>query len=274
MSKMNSLQRKGTDAIAQYKEGNEMLESIELSALLISIIAGLFLGIPSGPALFFVLDTTLEEGKLAALKVYGGFMAAKLLYLAVALLANDFISTHQKLESVLFLIASVLLMVWGVVIIVKSKKRKDAIESKSKKKHEEASGSFYKTGFLIGVSNPVIPFIYLTVLQFIKIYANNPNTLKYLLNIAVMEAVTFLVLAGIAGILLKGGAFIQKHWNKVVMVVGVVLVCAGGYQAYHLVNVERGEIKVNNDENMLEEQLENIEEKTGSQPKSNASAGQ
>ena len=233
-----------------------MFESIELSALLISIIAGLFLGVPSGPALFFVLDTCLKESKAAALKVYGGFMAAKVLYVALALLANDFISSHKKLESIFYLTASALLVVWGVVMIVKSNQRDDD------GKETEVS-SFYKTGFVVGLSNPVIPFIYLTFIQFIKIYARNVTLLKYILNITIMELVSFLVLVVIAWILLSGGKMVQNHWSKAVKVMGAFLICAGSYQVYQLVDYKNGEISIKSDENVLEEQLEEVEEQTG-----------
>ncbi|AHM59726.1 putative threonine efflux protein [Flammeovirgaceae bacterium 311] len=237
-----------------------MFESLELSALLISIIAGLFLGVPSGPALFFVLDTCLKESKTAALKVYGGLMGSKLLYIALALLANDFISSHQKLETIFYLIASCLLMLWGIVIIIKSNKSNE-------KKRDFAEGSFYRNGFIVGLSNPIIPFVYLTFLQFIKIYANDVTTLKYILNIAIMETVSFLVLAAAAGILLSGGRMVQNHWNTMVRLMGIFLFCAGSYQVYHLIDLKKGgDIDLKSNENVLEEQLENIEEKSGEQP--------
>jgi threonine/homoserine/homoserine lactone efflux protein len=237
-----------------------MFESFELSALLISILAGLFLGVPSGPALFFVLDTCLKVSKSAALKVYAGLMGSKLLYIALALLANDFISTHQKLESVFYLIASCLLMLWGIVMIIKSNQTKD-------KRREFSHGSYYRNGFIVGLSNPVIPFVYLTFLQFIKIYARDVNILKYLLNIAIMEAVSFMVLAVMATILLSGGRIIQTHWNKMVGLMGIFLFCAGSYQVYHLVDFTEGEgISIKSNENVLEKQLEKVEEKTDSKP--------
>ena len=235
-----------------------MFESFEMSAVLISVIAGLFLGIPSGPALFFVLDTSLKEGKAAALKVYGGFMAAKMLYVALALLTNNFISAHRKLESFFYLAASVLLMLWGVFIIIKSNKRKE-------RKGQTKVDLFYKKGLVVGLSNPVIPFIYLTFIQFIKAYATNVTTIKYILNIFILEAVSFSVLAGIAWLFLSGGRLVQNHWSKIVMMMGIFLLCAGSYQVYQLVDFKQGSFSIKNEENVLEQQLENIEEKSGNQ---------
>lgn len=230
-----------------------MFEFFELSALLISIIAGLFLGVPSGPALFFVLDTSLQDGKAAALKVYGGFMAAKVLYVMLALLANDFISANQKLESVFILAASFLLMLWGIFILFKSNKR-------SEKDSHLHVNRFYRKGLIVGLSNPVIPFIYLTLMQFIKIYAHNVTTFKYILNIAIMEAVSFLVLAGAAWILLSGGRLVQNHWNKMVKVMGIFLFCAGSYQVYQLIDYNKGEMSIRSNQNVLEQQLQEVEE--------------
>lgn len=236
-----------------------MFESFELSALLISVIAGLFLGLPSGPALFFVLDTSLKEGKAAALKVYGGFMAAKLLYMALALLANDFISSHQKVESVFYLVASLMLMLWGVLMIFKSHKRE---ESKSNF-HVDL---FYRSGLIVGLSNPVIPLIYLTFIQFIKIYTIDVTTFKYIRNIVILEIVSFSVLAGIAWLLMNGGRLIQFHWNKIVRLVGIILLCAGSYQVYQLVNYNKGELTISSGENVLDQQLEYIEEESNNYP--------
>jgi threonine/homoserine/homoserine lactone efflux protein len=235
-----------------------MFESIELSALLISIIAGLFLGVPSGPALFFVLDTCLQIGKAAALKVYGGFMGAKLIYIALALLANDYISSYPKVESALYLAASFLLVVWGVVILFKSSKQ--AKTSGTQAYHN----SLYRTGFIVGISNPVIPFVYLTFIQFIKIYARDVTIFKYLLNITIMEAVSFLVLAGAAWLLLSGGQMVRTHWNKLVKVMALFLIVAGSYQVYQLVDFSGNSVHINDEENPLEEQLEKVEEETQS----------
>lgn len=232
-----------------------MFESFELSALLISVIAGLFLGVPSGPALFFVLDTSLKEGKSAALKVYGGFMGAKVLYVILALMANDFISANQKLESLFFLTASFLLILWGFVIIFKNNKR-------SEKGSSLNVNRFYRRGLIVGLSNPVIPFIYLTFIQFIKNYTNNPTAFTYIQNIAILEAVSFLVLAGSAGILLSGGLLVQNHWNKIVKLMGIFLLCAGSYQVYQLIDYKKGEVSIRSNQNVLEQQLENIEEKS------------
>lgn len=230
-----------------------MFESFEMSAVLISVIAGLFLGVPSGPALFFILDTSLQDGKAAALRVYGGFMAAKLVYVILALLANDFISSHKKIESFFYLAASFLLMLWGAFILIKNTKRKTSHQ-------QNATGLFYRRGLVVGLSNPVIPFIYLTFIQFIKIYAKDVTTFKFVLNIAIMEAVSFLVLAGASWLLLSGGKAVQNHWNKIVKLMGVFLLCAGSYQVYQLVDFKEGEFSIKSEENVLEQQMEGIEE--------------
>lgn len=230
-----------------------MIESFEISALLISVIAGLFLGVPSGPALFFILDTSLQDGKAAALRVYGGFMAAKLVYVILALLGNDFISSHKSIESLFLLIASFLLMLWGAFILIKSTKRKET-------NRKTATGLFYRRGLIVGLSNPVIPFIYLTFIQFIKIYATNVTTFKFVLNIAVMEAVSFLVLAGSAWLLLSGGRMVQNHWNKIVKLMGAFLLIAGSYQVYQLVDYKEGAFSIKSEDNVLQQQMEGIEE--------------
>lgn len=229
-----------------------MLESFELSALLISLFTGLLLGIPVGPTMFLIVDASMQVGKKAGFKVYCGFMAAKLLYMSVALLANSFITSNKSLESAFYLVASSMLVVWGVIIFFKSVKKKEAIKPSE-------SGLLFKRGLMVGLSNPVIPFIYLTFIQFIKLHSTEATTITYLVHIFIMEAVTLLVLASIIALLLKGGAFIENHWNKVVKAMGVVLICAGAYQVYEMINLNDGEIEISNDKNVLEEQLEQIE---------------
>ena len=232
-----------------------MFDSLELSAILISIIAGILLGIPSGPARFFVIDTCIKESKKAALKVYGGLLVSKLLYAGLALLANDFISSHKKVEAIVYLVAAFLLMVWGVVIVVQSRKKVDT-------SIEINTSSQFKKGFIVGISNPIIPFIYLTYFQFLKIYADEMYLLKYIWNIFIFEVASFVVLALIAMMLLSVGKKVLNHWNKITLVMGIFLFCAGAQQVYQHVEYKNG-FKIINEKNVLEKQLEEVEARKG-----------
>ena len=68
---------------------NNFLNSPGVTSLLIAIVGGFLIGLPTGPARFFVVDTSLNEGRSAALRVYGGLFCAVLLYAGLALLADD-----------------------------------------------------------------------------------------------------------------------------------------------------------------------------------------
>jgi hypothetical protein len=68
------------------------------------------------------------------------------------------------------------------------------------------------------------------------------------------------VLAGSTWLLLKGGHLVQDHWNKIVKLMGIFLLCAGSYQVYQLVDYKQGDFNIRNEGNVLEQQLEDIEE--------------
>ena len=235
-----------------------MFESIELSVILISAIAGALIGIPTGPSHFFTVDTFMNEGRIAALKVYGGLLTAKLLYAGIALLTNDLISSHPKIEPIVYLLASLLLMGWGVFIIVKSKsgEKKDS-SSKDSSSIDINIKSLFKKGFVLGISNPAIPFVYLAFVQILKMYAENINTVGYIIYIGVFEIISFITLAGIAMLLLIKKGKVLDQWHKVKIGMGVLIFFLGAYNVYQHVEIKDG-IHLRNGGNALEKNINGL----------------
>lgn len=226
---------------------DQILKSGTTSALVIAVVAGLISGVPSGPARFFVVDTCLNDGRKSALKVYGGLFTALLFYASLAFIANDFISGHEKIESISYLVASVLLVVWGIIILLAGNTSKKASISLNIK-------SWYKKGFVIGISNPVIPFIYLTLLQLIKIYSKKPSLVSNMIFILVFEIISFLTISVITLFLLDKKDKVMDYWKKVKLTMGTFLVIAGSYHTIQQLDFSNG-VKIKNNENFLEEQV-------------------
>lgn len=228
---------------------NQMFDSLELSALLISIIAGILIGIPTGPARFFVVDTCLNDGKKAALKVYGGLFTAILFYACLAIFASDLISRNQTIESIFYLLASILLVVWGVVISLKSNQN-------SNTSIQLNLGSWFKKGFVVGISNPVTPFIYLTFIQLVKVYSSKPSLFNNILFILVFEFFSFLTISLIALLLLHKRDIVLNNWKRVKLIMGIFLICLGTYHTFQQLDFSNG-IEIKSSQNLLEKQVDN-----------------
>ncbi len=226
---------------------DQIIDSLEFSALLISVFAGIITGIPTGPARFFVLDTCLNDGKRAAAKVYGGLFTAVMLYACLALSANNYISGNERIESVFYLAASLLLILWGIIIILKSNK-------KNKASIRLNFGSWFKKGFIVGISNPVTPFIYLTFVQLIRIYAKSVTTVTNVLFILIFELFSFLTISIIVLIVLHRKEIILNHWYKVKIVMGIFLISLGSYNTWQQVDFRNG-IELNKNDTFIEEQV-------------------
>lgn len=216
--------------------------------MLISVLAGIMLGIPTGPARFFVVDTCIKEGKRAALQVYGGLMTTKFFYAFVALLIINLLTLSKEVEALVYLIGSFVLIIWGGIIIAKSRKDSgDAIEL--------SVDSLYKKGFLVGISNPAIPFIYLGFLQVIKAYTKETSTMKYVIDILTFEFASFLTLALVSWLLLQEKSKLLQHWGKVKFAMGLLIVSIGTYQVFQHLEFNNG-IQLKDSESMLEKQAE------------------
>lgn len=225
------------------------LNSLGIASLLLAFIGGSLIGLPTGPARFFIVDTSLNEGRKAALQVYGGLFSAVLVYAGLALLGDDFISRNRQIETISYFIASLLLIFWGCFII---KGRKD-----SKSSIKINVGSWFTKGLLTGLSNPVIPFIYLTFLQVLKLYTGNLPFSGKVLYILLFEFFSFLTTALVALILMKKRKKIQGGWKSVKILMGTLLIGLGAYNSYQQLDFSNG-IKIKQNENLLEEEAKKL----------------
>lgn len=206
---------------------------MDLLVLGIIIGAGILIGIPTGPARFFVVDTRLQDGKTAAIKTYLGFFLAVLVYAGIALLADDYISRHEKVRIAAHLAASVLLVLWGLLIIIKSRKSKNSSLDFSFK------SSFLK-GLAAGLSSPVSPFIYLAFMQTLRIYADELTLWNKALAILLFECTAFLTTWGVAALLKNKKQNVRSKWTTVKICMGILLISIGTYQASQRLSFKDG----------------------------------
>lgn len=230
------------------------IELLDLSSFLIAIVAGILIGIPTGPARFFVVDTSLHKGKIPALKVYGGFLTAILAYAGLALIADGFISRNEEAESIAYFVASILLIFWGVFIIFNSDDKK-----KKSRSIDLNLNSLYMKGLVVGLSNPVIPFIYLALLQVLKAYSDETTFLQKAMFILTYEIFSFLTTWIIARMVAKKKELMIGNWNMVKIAMGFVLIGLGVYNAYQLLDFRDG-ISLREHKSMFEEEAEKAEE--------------
>lgn len=225
------------------------LSSFGITTMLITILGGVVIGFPTGPARFFVVDTCLNEGRTAALRVYSGLFCAILIYAGLALLADDLISRHKKIESYSYFIASLLIMFWGGFIVFKSRK-----ENQSSIKFN--FGSWFVKGFSAGLSNPIIPFIYLAFIRLLNFYSQNVSLLEKSLFVLVFESFSFFTTFVVALILMKRRKKVLSVWRVVKIFMGVILICLGAYNAYQQLDLSDG-IRIKQPESLLEEKTNN-----------------
>ena len=225
---------------------SDFLELFNTTTLLITALGGIPIGIPTGPARFFVLDTSFKKGRSAALQVYAGLFCAILIYGGLALLADDFISKHKKIESVSYLVASLLLIFWGGFIIFKSNKE-------NKKPQKLKFGSGFLKGGVTGFSNLVIPFIYLAFIQALKIYTDDLSLLQKGMFILLFESFSFLTTSGLAVTLMKNKKKVGGNWTVVKILMGCILIGYGVYSSYRQLDFSDG-IEIKQSESFLEKQ--------------------
>lgn len=212
------------------------------------MVAGIFIGLPTGPARFFVVDSYLNNGRKEALKVYLGLFAAILIYAGLALLAAGFLSRHQQVENISYVVGSILLISWGIFIVVKGRKN-------SGSSIEVGAGSGFRKGFLTGLSSPVTPFIYLTLIQLLKLNTGSDSVLGILIYLLVFEICSFVTTFAISYWAHSNEKEMKSNWNKAKLIMGFFLIAIGSFNLYQLVEFENG-FKIKNEENLLEQQME------------------
>ena len=165
------------------------------------------------------------------------------IYASLGIFASDFILENRTIKAGFYLTASILLIVWGFVIIANRDKQGKPFVNLN-------LDSWFKKGFVIGISNPVTPFIYLTVVQLLKDYAKPPSLGNIILFILVFEGVTFLTTALVALILLLKRDIVMSFWKRVKVIMGVFLICLGSYYTFQQIDFRDG-ITIKSRENFL-----------------------
>ena len=221
---------------------------MEVTALVISVVAGIFIGVPTGPARFFVVDSYLNNGRNDALKVYLGLFAAIVIYAGLALLAAGFLSRHQQVENISYIVGSLLLICWGIFIIVKGRK-------KSGSSMEIGAGSGLAKGFFTGLSSPVTPFIYLTLIQLLKLNTGSETVYGILIYLLFFEISSFLTTFAISYWAHSNQKEMKSNWKTAKLIMGIFLIAIGSFNLYQLIEFQDG-FKIINEENLLEQQMD------------------
>ena len=220
-----------------------------LTSLLIFIVTGIFLGLPTGPSRFFVVGAYIKKGSKAAIRVYLGILCALIIYAALALLASDFLSRNPKVETISYLVGSILLILWGGFLLFKGKKGGDA-------SIELGGGSLVVKGFLTALSSPVTPFIYLTLIQFLKSLSGGGKLWNLLAHLLVLEASSGLIIFSIASLAGKKKLKLNRNWPAAKMVMGLFLVALGAFNLYQMLDFGKDGVHIKKQENLLEEEIE------------------
>lgn len=226
---------------------DNFLYAFDLTSLFIAFTGGLLIGVPTGPARFFVVDIALNEGRKAALKFYGGFFFVSFLYAALALLADDLISQNKRIESISYFIASLLLIFWGGLIVLRSnKKNRSSIRPNFR--------SWFIKGSFVGFSNPMTPFIYLTFIQLLKLYSNEVSLFQKAVFILLFELSSFVATSVVAFVLMKKRNRILDFWKGIKIAMGILLISFGIFSSFQQLDFRDG-IKIKKDEGFIEEQI-------------------
>lgn len=221
---------------------------MNFSSLLIFIVAGIFLGLPTGPSRFFVVGAFLKKGRKAAVDVYLGLLCALAIYLALAMLASGFLSRNPQVENMTYLLGSVLLMIWGAYILFKGKKEGGA-------SIEVGGGSLMRKGFITGLSSPVTPFIYLTMIQVLKIIAETTQW-SIILHLCISEIFSGLTIFSVAYLAGKKQEKMNNNWRYAKIILGIFLICLGTFNLYQLLEIKENGITIEKKENLLEKQVQ------------------
>ncbi|HET8754254.1 MAG TPA: LysE family transporter [Salinimicrobium sp.] len=207
------------------------------------------MGIPTGPARFFVVDTYLNNGRRAAIRVYLGFFGALSVYAGLALIASDFLSRNNRLENISYLVGSFLLIAWGIFILFKSKKSSDS-------SIKVGFDSFEAKGFITGMSSPVTPFLFLTLIQLLRFQLEEASVWTFLIYLLIFEGSSCITNFSIAYLAHKKEGKMKKNWKSAKIIMGVFIILIGSFNLYQMLDFKNG-ISFSKGQNLLEEQVEN-----------------
>lgn len=221
---------------------------MDLYSILLFVITGIFLGLPTGPSRFFVVGAYIKKGRTAAVQIYLGILGALVIYAGLAMLASGFLSRNPKVETISYFLGSILLILWGSFILIKGKKEGGS--------SIELGGSSLKVkGFLTALSSPVTPFVYLTMIQVLKLISGDTSAWNIVFHLLIAEACSGITIFFIAYLGNTRQEKLNSKWKSAKIVMGIFLILLGGFNLYQLVEVQENGIKIEKKENLLEKQI-------------------
>jgi len=181
--------------------------------ILIGIVFGFTVSIPPGPVAFEVIKRGLGRGFLVAFPVGCGAAFADLLYASLIFFGGmSLFKNNMQLQSIIYLLGSILLITLGIVGMVQLRKGKtkrpheiteeELREEKKKKNIKERSTVSYVfhfvkrmfLGFSLGFLNPILILLFITILPpiFADILSSNSREMAYLFVVGLFIGVVLL----------------------------------------------------------------------------------
>ena len=129
-----------------------------VSILLDGFVVGLLLQIAIGPVFFYILNTSMEKTLVDGLFAVAAVTLVDYLYIALAILGVGKLLEKQRIKYVLGVVSSLVLVVFGVMMIVSATKAaatKAADADASAVAGAPNYGSSFASAFLLTLSSPL-----------------------------------------------------------------------------------------------------------------------
>jgi threonine/homoserine/homoserine lactone efflux protein len=149
-----------------------MLEPV-ISGILLGCVVALLVG----PVFFLILNTSLHRGFTHGAQVAFGVMLSDALFIFIAYFGSNFILLLDKHKSVAGIVASVLLLSFGIGILIK--KYTVPLESIQLNEKMKSPIVFIAKGFMLNAMNPSVLFFWIGVAG--TVGAKEHYTIKHLL---------------------------------------------------------------------------------------------
>lgn len=196
---------------------------------------GLLLSIMVGPAFFILIETSITKGVRSALYLDLGVLISDIIYVSIAFLFFQEVQALMEGNNRHFLkvIGGTAFMVFGIMNLIKAKKKKQAPSKIPKAEELRATNQVMMAlkGFMINALNPGVLFYWLTLMTLIpeappKLGLDHVYTQIIYISLILITFFSIDILKIIGAKKLKD--FLTPSWIRVVnMVLGIILILFG-----------------------------------------------
>ncbi len=132
-------------------------------AFIEGILPGLILSAAIGPVFFMLVQTSIQRGFRLAMIMEIGIILSDAFCILCAYLGLASIFNNPEYKEVIFIVGSIVLFVFGIVMFMSHKKVNFTVDDELKK--GDKSKLFWK-GFLFNISNPSVVFFWMAFVGF------------------------------------------------------------------------------------------------------------